>query len=58
MVTPAARRDAKQRRLYTEEWLQARRRGGRKRALRDTDADDAAGWTEPALVAGLSSTMS
>ena len=45
----------KLRRLYREERLQVRRRGGRKRALGHAGADCAAAGTEPALVARTSS---
>ncbi len=44
----------KLRRLYREERLQVRRRGGRKRALGNTGSDGAAAGTEPALVAWTS----
>jgi putative transposase len=43
----------KLRRLYREERLQVRRRGGRKRVLGTQGADDASTGTESALVAGL-----
>ena len=40
-------------RIYREEGLRVRRRGGRKRALGTRRTDGAAGWSEPALVARL-----
>ena len=43
----------KLRRLYREERLQVRRRGGRKRALGNTGADGAAARPQPALEPGL-----
>jgi len=43
----------KLRRLYTEEQLQVRRRGGRKRALGDARTDGAAAGRRSTLVAGF-----
>lgn len=43
----------KLRRLYAEEKLQVRKRGGRKRALGNTASDHRAGPAQPALEPGL-----